>query len=336
MVRYNFTKIDRKSTLEEIGKEKALLMLSDMLLIRHFEQRGEQSYQMGKVWGFYHSYIGQEAIQTGAVYALGRDHTLWATTYRCHALALLLGMTVEEGMCELYGKANGNAKGRGGSMHMYTSTMAGGSGIVGAQWPLGVGLAFSIKYKKEKDKVAVVFGGDGAVMMGTYPESLNLACLHKLPLIIVIENNQFSMGTHLERGVAHPPLGENTAKAFGLTSYTIDGMDLISSWAVFQAAKKDALTQEKPVIIETVGHRFRGHSISDAALYRSKEELKRVMELDPIPIFLQECIDKGWITEEEYKDCDTKKREKVQAAMKFADESPWPDIGTLEEGVFAP
>ena len=169
-ITYNFSKGDPEKVLALLGKEKALAALDEMLLIRNFEQRGEQAYQAGKVWGFYHAYIGQEAIQTAAMYAMGRKEHLWTTTYRCHALALLLGMTPKEGLCELYGKANGNAKGRGGSMHMYTDNMFGGDGIVGGQWGVGAGLAFSLKYRDLKDRIEVCFGGDGSVAQGTFHE----------------------------------------------------------------------------------------------------------------------------------------------------------------------
>ena len=333
--KYNFSKGDSEKILGLLGREKAIAALDDMLLIRNFEQRGEQAYQAGKVWGFYHAYIGQEAIQTAAMYAIGREEHLWTTTYRCHALALLLGMTVKEGMCELYGKANGNAKGRGGSMHMYTDNMFGGDGIVGGQWGVGAGLAFSIKYREQKNKIAVCFGGDGSVAQGTFHESMNLAALWKLPLMVVIENNQLGMGTQIHRAIAYLPIGEIVAIAYGIKSYTVDGMNFFDCFSVFQEAYDWILKKEEPVIIEAVGHRFRGHSISDAAHYRTKEELQKITEQDPIAFLAEALKNKGWLTDEKLEEMKKVRRDEAVDAMKFADESPFPDINTLEEGVLS-
>ncbi len=332
-VTYNFFKGDPEKILSSLGKESALTILDEMLLIRNFEQRGEQAYQAGKVWGFYHAYIGQEAIQTAAVSALGKKDHLWATTYRCHALALLLGMTPKEGMCELYGKENGNAKGRGGSMHMYTENMFGGDGIVGGQWALGAGLAFSLKYKNEKGKVAVTFGGDGSLAQGTFHETMNMAMLWKLPLMIVIENNQLGMGTQIHRAFCNLPLGENLAKAYGVKSYTVNGMDFFDCYSVFKEAYESIIKTSEPVIIEAVGHRFRGHSISDAAHYRTKEELQKIVEQDPILIYVDCLKSIGWITDEDLEKRKKRIRDEIVETMKFADESRFPEITTLEEGV---
>ena len=174
--------------IKTLGKEKLLENLRKMLLIRNFEIRAESAYQQGFIGGFFHSYIGQEAIQTAAIEAFGIQHW-YTTTYRCHALALLLGAHPNELMAELYGRATGNAKGRGGSMHFFTERLLGGFGIVGGHIPVATGAAFSIKYKEEKEKIAVCFLGDGAVAQGAFHESLNLASLWSLPCIYVIENN---------------------------------------------------------------------------------------------------------------------------------------------------
>lgn len=330
---YHFFEVDPRKLLHQIGKDRALWALDEMMKIRNFERRGEQSYQLGKVWGFYHAYTGQEAIQTGAVLALGASKHLWVTTYRCHALALLLGMTVEEGMCELYGKANGNAKGRGGSMHLYTDNMFGGNGIVGGQWPMGAGLAFSLKYRNEKGQVAICFGGDGSVVQGSFHESMNLAKLWKLPLITVIENNQLGMGTQIERAISNFPIGESFAKAYGIKSFTVNGMSLMHCYGVFKEAYEYVVKNEEPVIIEADTQRFRGHSISDAAEYRSKEEAARIKELDPIEQFCALLKEEGMIRDDEIQERQKKWQDLVVAAMKFADESPYPSITSLEEGV---
>jgi pyruvate dehydrogenase E1 component alpha subunit len=325
-------KVEPLEVLSEMGMELSLQMLDEMLLIRHFEARGEQAYQTGKVWGFFHSYTGQEAIQTAIVNALGKDKNLYATTYRCHGLALLLGMSAESGMAELFGKQTGNAKGRGGSMHMYTKNMFGGSGIVGGQWPLGAGLAFSLKYRGIKDEVAVVFGGDGSVPQGTLHESLNLAKLHNLPLIVVIENNRMSMGTQLNRTIGNLPIAHNLSKAYGIKSYTVDGMQITDVYSLFKKVKKEILESPQPVIIEALCYRFKGHSISDAATYRTKEELEHIKTLDPIEFF-KKLLKMGGFSEEEFEKRNEKQKQVVIEAVKKADEAPFPDLSSLEEGV---
>lgn len=322
-----------QEVLVQIGKERSLQMLESMILVRYFEMMGERAYQMGKVYGFFHSYIGEEGIQTAAVYALGKEND-WITSYRCHALAILLGMSVREGMCELYGKANGVAKGRGGSMHMYQKNMFGGEGIVGATWPIGAGLALNIKYRGINKRVSVCFGGDGAVMQGTFHETLNMATLWGLPLIVVIENNNFAMGTAVERGVANPPIGFNLSKAYGCKNYTVNGTNLCDCFALFLEVYHHVMKQGGPVLIEAIADRFRGHSISDSMSYRSKEELQKLMQKDPIQQFADRLKEVGWLDEkilEELRNC---KKSEVKEAMRFAENSPSPDVSLLEKGVF--
>jgi len=307
--------------------------LRKMLLIRHFETRGEMAYQQGKVGGFYHSYAGQEAIQVGCVAAAGRKHW-YATTYRCHALALLLGAEPNAMMAELYGRATGVAKGLGGSMHMYADHLLGGLAIVGGHVPIATGAAFSIQYLEQKGLVSFCFMGDGAVVQGAVHESLNLAMLWNLPCIYVIENNQWGMGTAVKRAVAVEPIAENLAKAYGMKSYTLDGMDFFNCYAGFQDAVNYVVQNSKPVLIEAVTERFRGHSISDPGLYRTKEQLQETMQRDPILLLKHAMQEKKLLTEEEFKRMDEEIKAIVIAAMKFADESPWPDPMTLEDGVF--
>jgi pyruvate dehydrogenase E1 component alpha subunit len=306
-----------------------------MLLIRHFETRGEAAYQQGKVGGFYHSYMGQEAIQVGCIAAIGTKHW-FTTTYRCHALALLLGATPNECMAELYGRATGNAFGRGGSMHLYADRLLGGLAIVGGHVPIATGAAFTIKYKKQKDLASLCFMGDGAVVQGAVYESINLAALWNLPCIYVIENNEWGMGTAVNRAVALNPIGKSLADAFKLKSITVDGLDFFACYDAFKEALKEATENSRPVIIEAKTQRFRGHSISDPGVYRSKESLALIMENDPILRFKDELIKRGVLTEEQFHEIDKQQKEIVLAAMKFADESPWPDPITLEQGVFAP
>jgi pyruvate dehydrogenase E1 component alpha subunit len=333
---YHFFKADPSKVIAELGKEKLLEFLKKMLLIRNFEIRGEQAYQQGKVGGFYHSYMGQEAIQAGCLAAAGPDHW-FTTTYRCHALALLLGVTPNEAMAELYGRATGNAMGRGGSMHLYADRLLGGLAIVGGHVPIATGAAFSIKYLKKKGMASFCFLGDGAVVQGAVHESLNMAALWDLPCVYVIENNQWGMGTAVSRAVCIQPIAENLAKAYGIKAYTVDGSDFFACYALFKEVLNGVVHDNRPVLIEAVTDRFRGHSISDPGLYRSKEQLAKTMEeKDPILKLKTVLIEEGSLTEEEFTELDKEQKEVVIAAMKFADESPWPDPITLEQGVFAP
>ncbi len=332
--KYHFFTGNKQEILASLGKEKLLVVLEQMLLIRNFELRAESAYLQGKVGGFFHAYVGQEAIQTAAITAVGKEQW-WSTSYRCHALALLLGATPNELMAELYGKATGNARGRGGSMHFYTDRLLGGFGIVGGQIPIATGAAFTCKYLKKKE-ISLCFLGDGAVAQGAFHESLNLAALWNLPCIYVIENNQWGMGTAVERAISVEPIAEKKAGSFGMKGYTVDGMNFFDCYAAFQHIFKEMQETGAPVLVEMITERFKGHSISDPGLYRSKECLTEAMEKDPIQILLKEMILAGMITSEEYEALDRKQKEIVMASMKYAEESLWPDPITLEEDVYAP
>lgn len=333
-VNYRFFPSDAKEVVSFLGRETLLRCLREMLLIRNFEIRAESAYLQGKIGGFFHAYIGQEAVQTAAVCAIGKENW-WVTSYRCHALALLLGATPHELMSELYGRANGNAKGRGGSMHFYTERLLGGFGIVGGQIPVATGAAFTAKYLKTKE-VAVCFLGDGAVAQGAFHESLNLAALWDLPCIYVIENNQWGMGTAVGRAISIQPIAEMKAPSFGMKGYTFQGMDFFNCYAGFKHVYGEVQKTSKPVLIEVLTERFRGHSISDPALYRSKEILAECMKNDPIMHLLEKLIEAGLLTKEQFDAMDQEEKKIVVAAMKYADESPWPDPITLEEDVYAP
>lgn len=323
---------DKKKLIQDLGKEKLISLLKQMLLIRNVEVRAESAYQQGNIGGFFHAYIGQEAIQTACVDVFGKENW-WSASYRCHALALLLGATPNEVMAELFGRSNGNAQGRGGSMHLYTERLLGGFGIVAGQTPVAVGAALSLKYRGIKDEVSFCYLGDGAVAQGAFFESVNLATLWSLPCIFVIENNQWGMGTAVKRAVALEPIGQKIADAFNLSSYTLDGMDLLACHYGFQKIKEEIQKEGKPIIVEAITERFRGHSISDPALYRSKESLKEIMSHGVLVRLQQDLIEAGYITEEEYKAFDKEAREIAIAAIKYAEESPWPDPIVLEEGV---
>jgi len=303
-IEYQYFPFDREKTIEEVGQQDFVKALDTMLLIRNFELRAEAAYQQGKVGGFFHSYVGQEAIQTACVQVFGQKNW-WVATYRCHALALLTGATPNEIMAELYGRATGNARGRGGSMHLYTDRMLGGFAIVGGHLPIAIGASFALKYKEVKEELAICFLGDGAVAQGAFHESMNLASLWDLPTVFVIENNKWGMGTHQQRALR----------------------------AGFAHVRKETLETGRPVLIEVVTERFKGHSISDPGLYRSKEELKEAEQHDPIQLMRKEMEKLGFIDEEKFKEMDKKNRQIAVDAMQFAEDSPWPDPVTLEEDV---
>lgn len=332
---HQFFSVDRRKVLQEIGQAGSLRALKKMLLIRNFETRAESAYQQGKIGGFFHSYIGQEAIQTSAVETIG-ENNWWITSYRCHALALLLGATPNEIMAELYGRATGNAKGRGGSMHLYTERLLGGFGIVGGQIPIATGAAFAVKYQGKKEEIAVCFFGDGAVPQGAFHESLNLAALWNLPCLYVVENNLWGMGTAYDRANSVLRLAEDKAPSFGIKGYTFDGMSYLDCYAGFQHVHKEILADSRPVLVEVITDRFKGHSISDPGLYRTKDQLRECMLRDPIALLKAEMIEAKFLTEEEYTKLDKEAREVAVASMQYAEESPWPDPITLEEDVFAP
>lgn len=325
----------KREVIAKLGPEALLGCLERMLLIRNFEIRAEGAYLQGHIGGFFHSYIGQEAIQTAVLEAVGPNNW-YATSYRCHALALLLGATPKELMAELYGRATGNARGRGGSMHFYTDRLLGGSGIVGGQVPLATGAAFSIKYREIVDEIAVCFMGDGAVVQGAFHESLNLAGLWKLPCIYVVENNLWGMGTAANRAVAVERIAEAKAPGYGMKGYTIDGTDFFACYAAFEHLHKQMLKDSMPVIIEAIAERFKGHSVSDPGLYRSKESLKSSMAKDPLLLMKSTLIEEKIIDEEGYKLLDKKMKDVAIEALEYADKSPWPEVTSLGVDVYAP
>lgn len=330
-----FFTVDRQAIIQRLGPKKLKDCLARMLLIRNFELRAEAAYQQGKIGGFFHAYIGQEAIQTAAVEALGLNNW-YATSYRCHALALLLDVKPDELMAELYGRSTGNAKGRGGSMHFFSDRLLGGFGIVTGQVPISTGAAFTLKYKGIKDQVSICFLGDGAVPQGSFHESLNLASLWNLPCIYVIENNKWGMGTSIERAVCVPNLAKDKASGYNMKDYTINGMDFFDCYGAFEHIYQEVLKTQRPVLVEAITERFKGHSISDPGLYRSKDNLKEIMIKDPLPSLEAVLKEAGIMNDEEIKTIDKEIRERVIEAMKFAEESPWPELSTLGEDVFAP
>lgn len=334
-IEYHFFSSDPKNVINALGAETLKEDLSKMLFIRNFEARAEAAYQQGKIGGFFHSYSGQEAIQTACVRAMGKENW-YIATYRCHAIALLLGASSDELMAEFYGKVTGNAQGRGGSMHLYTDRLLGGFAIVGGHVPIATGAAFSIEYLNKKEEVALCFLGEGAVAQGAFHESLNMASLWDLPCIYVIENNQWGMGTAANRAICVHPIAESIASSYNMKSYTLDGMDYTNCYAAFKHIHEEVLKTRKPVLVEAVTQRFKGHSISDPGLYRTKEELKLAMQRDPIIMLKEYLKENNMLTEDEFKEMNKQSIEIIKKSMEFAENSPEPDPLTLGEGVFAP
>lgn len=320
--------------VKRVGKEGLLSALKQMVLIRHFEIRGESAYQHGFVGGFYHAYSGQEAIQTAATAICGPNNW-YVTTYRCHALALLLGESPDSLMAELYGKESGNARGRGGSMHLYSKRLLGGFGIVGGHLPIAAGAAFASKYLKKKGEVTLCFLGEGAVAQGAFHEALNLSALWSLPVIYVIENNLWGMGTHVTRALATEEIAKHYAYAYGISGYTLDGMNYTDCYFGFDQIHQEVLKTGRPVLVECLCERFRGHSISDPALYRNKEELQLAMGKDPLVYLRKRLEEAHLLSEAEFAAIDKAAKEQVLRAMKYAEEAPLPSPITLEEGVYA-
>lgn len=327
---------DPVAVRNEIGKERLIALWRQMLTIRRFEERAELAYKAKQIAGFLHLYIGQEAVATGWYAHLNPGVDASVTSYRCHAQAILSGVGVDELMAELYGKATGNVKGKGGSMHFFSKEkkMLGGHGIVGGQIPVGTGAALSAKYLKTGG-VSITFFGDGATPQGTFHESLNMASLWGLPAIYMIENNQYGMGTACHRSNAVESLAEAKAVGYGMKSYTFDGLDLFASWKCAQEAIAYVRRESKPILVEAKTYRYRGHSVSDAGLYRSKEEVERYKELDPIGRVQKALQDAGWLSDAEVEAIEEEVRERIAACARFAEESPEPALSELSTHVYA-
>jgi len=302
---------------------------ADMLLIRRFEEKAGQLYGMGLVGGFCHLYIGQEAVVVGMT-AARRDSDQVITAYRDHGHMLACGMDPKMVMSELTGRASGYSKGKGGSMHMFSAekNFFGGHGIVGAQVPLGTGIAFANKYRGN-DSVSITYFGDGAANQGQVYESFNMAELWKLPIVYVIENTQYAMGTSVERSSAETHFFKR-GSSFNIPGEQIDGMDVVAVHTAGEKAISWCRAGNGPTILELKTYRYRGHSMSDPAKYRSREEVTAVREKrDPIEHLGQKLIEQKLATEDELKAVDKETRAVINAAAEFATASPEPDPAEL-------
>ena len=306
-----------------------------MLLIRRFEEAGARLYMQGAIRGFLHLYTGQEAIAVGAISTLGPDdHVI--SHYRDHGHALARGMDPKVVMAELCGKATGSSGGRGGSMHLFDADLKfmGGYAIVASQLPIAVGLALASKYRNE-DSVVLCFFGDGAVNEGEFHEALNLASLWKLPVLFFLENNLYGMGTHIERTHAAGRDIYTAAEYYKMPAVQIDGMDLVA----VRDSTLEALDQMRsgggPVFLEAMTYRFQGHSMADPEAYREAPELDEWRAKDPIERFKTLVLGEALISEEQIAEIEKDTADTIDEAVKFALESPEPELGSLYENVYA-
>src|SRR6478609_973812 len=313
----------------EFTREQELKALRDMLLIRRFEEKAGQLYGMGAIGGFCHLYIGQEAVVVGMQMAQKEGDQV-ISAYRDHGHMLATGMTARGVMAELTGRIDGYSRGKGGSMHMFSKEkhFYGGHGIVGAQVSLGTGLAFANKYRGN-DSVSVAYFGDGAANQGQVYESFNMAALWKLPIVYIVENNRYAMGTSTARATAQSNYSLR-GSGFGIPGVQVDGMDVRAVKAAADEALEHCRSGKGPIILEMLTYRYRGHSMSDPAKYRSKEEVDKVRtEHDPIEQVRQRLLAKKWASEDELKKIDAEVRAVVNEAAEFATNDSEPDPAEL-------
>lgn len=315
------------------GKETYLYWYEIMLLMRRFEEKAGQLYGMQKIRGFCHLYIGQEAVAAGIMTAIRDDDNI-ITAYRDHGLAIAKGITAKECMAELYGKATGCTKGKGGSMHFFSreKRFFGGHGIVGGQIGLGAGIAFADQYNNS-DRVTICLFGDGAARQGILHEAFNMAMLWSLPVVFICENNKYAMGTSVERTSKTLEIVK-LADAYDMPGDTVDGMSCEEVHKAIERAVKRAREKGGPTLLDINTYRYRGHSMSDPAKYRTKEEVEEYKEKDPINVVLKTITDNGWATEDEIEQINEKVKAEVQESVDFAEESPYPDVSEVFKDIY--
>lgn len=319
---------------EFLDRSELIAMYRGMVRIREFEEACPRLYSQGKMGGFLHLYSGQEAVGVGTAHALHRDDYMIAA-YREHGLILARGAPPNAVMAELFGKADGCSKGKGGSMHMFDAELRfmGGYGIVGGHLPLAVGLGYSILYQ-ERDEVVVCLFGDGATNQGVFHEAMNMAALYQVPVVFLCENNGYGIGTSVKRASAVEQLYKKSC-AYETPGVKVDGMDVLAVYEAVRKAVQHAREGQGPTYIEALTYRFRGHSISDPGTYRSEQEKKIWRERDPIPNFASWLIEQGHATDEDLKKIQEEEKEVVNEAVSFAEESPNPDPEELWTDVYA-
>ena len=321
--------------IRDLDKAELLRMYHEMVLVRRLEERAAALYQEGKIGGFLHLYIGQEAVGTG-VLSVRRPEDRVITAYRDHGTALSCGLSARVVMAELLGKSTGASKGKGGSMHLadVKRNFWGGHAIVGAHLPLAAGAGFGIKYQ-DGDQVVLCFFGDGAVPEGEFHESLNLAALWKLPVLFICENNRYAMGTAIHRALAQTEIWR-FAETYGIHGEPVDGMDVLAVRECVGRAVERARRDRSPALIEARTYRFRGHSMRDpaGAVYRTKEEVEREKLRDPIDLFSERCVKDGALTAADIKMIEKSVSDQVDEAVAFAEASPPPAPEELYTDVY--
>lgn len=326
----------------KITKKEGLRLYEDMVLGRSFEDKCAEMYYRGKMFGFVHLYNGQEAVSTGVILSMRPGEDFVSSTYRDHVHALSAGVPAKQVMAELFGKATGCSKGRGGSMHMFSAehNLLGGYAFVAEGIPVAAGAAFQTKYRREvlkdpkADQVTACFFGDGAANNGQFFETLNMAALWKLPIIFVVENNKWAIGMSHERATSQPEIYKK-ASVFNMVGVEVDGMDVLAVRAVAQEAVARARAGEGPTLIEALTYRFRGHSLADPDEMRSKAEKEFWFSRDPIKKLTDYLIQQNLADEGELKAIDKKIQAVIDEAVKFAETSPEPDPRELYRFIFA-
>ncbi len=333
-VEYKERRKSQADSIKNTDPELLREMLYQMVFGRVFEQKCAEVYRIGKIGGFCHLYIGQEAVGIGSIMAL-RPEDYVITAYRDHVQAIVKGITPESVMAELYGRAGGTVGGKGGSMHMFSKEKRffGGHGIVGGQIGVGTGMAYAQKYK-ETDNVTLCFFGEAAVNQGIFHESLNMAQLWKLPIIYICENNQYGMGTSQKRAMSISNIASKGV-SYGIANEFVDGMDVLAVRDATLRAIERARKESLPTLLEIRCYRFMGHSMSDPGKYRTSDEIKKYQERDPIVLFKESLMEAKIISAEDYAKIETKAKEATEKALKFADESPLPDEKELFTDVYA-
>jgi len=326
----------------QLSKEEGLRLYEDMILGRYFEDKCAEMYYRGKMFGFVHLYNGQEAVSTGVIQAMRPGEDYVCSTYRDHVHALSAGVPAKQVMAELFGKATGCSKGRGGSMHMFSEEhrLLGGYAFVAEGIPVATGAAFQSKYRREMmgdesaDQVTACFFGDGACNNGQFFECLNMAALWKLPILYVVENNKWAIGMAHERATSQPEIYKK-ASVFGMAGVEVDGMDVLAVRQVAQEAVARARAGEGPTLIEALTYRFRGHSLADPDELRSKDEKEFWFARDPIKKLAAHLTEQDLASQEELKQIEQKIQQEIDEAVKFAESSPEPDPNELYRYIFA-
>ena len=331
---YNARRASQLTAIKKTDKKLLREMLYQMVLGRRFEEKCAEVYRMGKIGGFCHLYIGQEAIGVGSIMA-AEPKDMVVTSYRDHVQAIIKGMTPESVLAELYGKEGGCVGGKGGSMHMFSKELEffGGHGIVGGQIGVGTGMAYAAKYKNS-GQVVLCFFGEAAVNQGIFHESLNMAQLWKLPCIYICENNQYGMGTSQDRAMSTRSIAKK-ADSYEMANEFVDGMDVMAVREATLRAIERARDESLPTLLEIRAYRYMGHSMSDPGNYRTRDEILKYQERDPIVLFKDSLKEAKVLSDKDFDKIEQEAAEAVAAAVKFADESPFPAESELLTHVYA-